>query len=290
MRRLAAGHPRDQAVEPAVGKDRLHAPAGPLHRDRRRNASSAGRGHRVCDCFATSSGGTPAAPSSPPVRKRVEPLAVQAVDLVAQRRHGSRLRPRSPFSQIGVATEPGSMIATLTPKGCISWRSESPIASIAYLDAPYGPSMPMAFLPPDRGHEGHPPLCGAQSREQRLGDRNLSDDVDLELAPPLVDGDSLDRARDRDAGVVDEAGQASLVVRVDLLAKRLDRCGVGHIDDHRLDPCGVGLQRLSIGFLSHARQDAEPRAIERDGARAPDAGRAARDNDSAFAGQETAAR
>ena len=40
-----------------------------------------------------------------------------------------------PLSQNGVAIEPGSTIATSTPNWRISWRSESPIASSACLEA-----------------------------------------------------------------------------------------------------------------------------------------------------------
>ena len=40
-----------------------------------------------------------------------------------------------PFSQIGVAMDPGSTIETRTPNGRSSWRSASPTASIPNFEA-----------------------------------------------------------------------------------------------------------------------------------------------------------
>ena len=48
------------------------------------------------------------------------------------------------------------------------------------------------------------PDGGAERREHRLRDSDLADYVDLELAPEVIDGQRLDYAANRDAGIVDE--------------------------------------------------------------------------------------
>lgn len=51
------------------------------------------------------------------------------------------------LSHMGVLTAAGSTTDTLMPHGRTSLRSDSPIASIANLDAPYGPVSCVAALP-----------------------------------------------------------------------------------------------------------------------------------------------
>ena len=75
----------------------------------------------------------------------------------------------------------------------------------------------------DRAHEDDAPARAAQRREERLRDRDLPDDVHLELVPELVERDELERRGDRDPRVVDEAVEGSsdrLRGRSDLLARR----------------------------------------------------------------------
>ena len=49
------------------------------------------------------------------------------------------------------------------------------------------------------------PRAAADRGEQRLGDGDVAGQVDLDLAAEVVDRQRLQRARDGDAGVVDEA-------------------------------------------------------------------------------------
>ncbi len=51
------------------------------------------------------------------------------------------------LSQMGVLTAAGSTADTLMPYGRSSLRGDSPIASIANFDAPYGPFSCVATLP-----------------------------------------------------------------------------------------------------------------------------------------------
>jgi hypothetical protein len=57
----------------------------------------------------------------------------------------------------------------------------------------------------DRADEDDPSMRAPQVRQERLRDGDLADDVDIELAPELLQGDELERHRNRDAGVVDES-------------------------------------------------------------------------------------
>ena len=112
-----------------------------------------------------------------------------------------------PLSQISVAIEPGSTTETSTPNWRISWRSESPTALERCLRGVVGREVGEPAAAADRGDEDDPAARGADHRQERLGDRDLADDVDLELAPVLVQRHRLDRPGDGDAGVVDQPGE-----------------------------------------------------------------------------------
>ena len=56
----------------------------------------------------------------------------------------------------------------------------------------------------DRGDEDDPPTGAPQRRQQRARDRDLPEEVDVELAAPLLVGEHLQRPADADPGVVDE--------------------------------------------------------------------------------------
>src|SRR5439155_1420081 len=80
--------------------------------------------------------------------------------------------------------------------------------------------------------------------------------VHLELVPNAVDGQELHQSGHRDAGVVDEAEQL-----VDLLRRRVDRGLVRDVDDDRLDPFRLLLQRFPVRVLPNAREDVEPASV-----------------------------
>ena len=96
------------------------------------------------------------------------------------------------------------------------------------------------------------PRLSTQAREQRAGDRDGAEDVDLELAPPLICRQQLDGSGNGDAGVVDERCDAAAVGQVE--RERLDVVVGGDIEVDRLD---VGrLQRSEpsgIGIAAHTR-------------------------------------
>ena len=72
--------------------------------------------------------------------------------------------------------------------------------------------------PGDRPDEHDPAARRPDGGRQRLGHRELADDVHLELAAELVERQVLERRGDRDAGVVDEPVQT--------LADRLPRAAI----------------------------------------------------------------
>ena len=61
------------------------------------------------------------------------------------------------------------------------------------------------------------PRALADRRQHRLGDRDLAGQVDLDLAAEVLDRQRLQRARDGDAGVVDEPVEAAAGLGLDPL-------------------------------------------------------------------------
>ena len=79
------------------------------------------------------------------------------------------------------------------------------------------------------------PRGAADRRQHRLGHRDLGGQVDLDLAAEVLDRDRLQRARDRDAGVVDEAVEAAPAARLADCARRGgDLRGVGDVEQQRV--------------------------------------------------------
>ena len=69
----------------------------------------------------------------------------------------------------------------------------------------------------DRGDEDDAAAGRADRRQHRLGDGDLGGQVDLDLAAEFLQRQRLQRARDGDAGVVDEALEAALRLGTDPL-------------------------------------------------------------------------
>ena len=111
----------------------------------------------------------------------------------------------APFAQIAVRMLAGSTMETTMPHGASSTRRTSANASSACFDAAYGPRKGNALRPPIEPMRTTRPRALPKRGQERLHDGDLADDVHLELAAELVERDELERSRDRDAGVVDEA-------------------------------------------------------------------------------------
>src|SRR5262249_1644499 len=118
---------------------------------------------------------------------------------------------------------------------------------------------------------------------ERLRDRDLTDEVHLELPAELVEREELERHRDGDAGVVDEALEP---VVAEPLCRSRDRGCVGHVECDRLDV--VGTKTLGVGTGADAGEDAPARAGEAQRAGLADPGRGTGDDD-APGGAQTAA-
>jgi hypothetical protein len=118
----------------------------------------------------------------------------------------------------------------------------------------------------DRAHEDDPAPSTPESGQERLSYRHLPNDIDLELAPQLVNGYELERQRERDASVVDEAvefihplGRCTHVNRIRHVEQDFFRPvrRVAGAADAREDPPARACQPLRAG-------SADPRRRSRD--------------------------
>jgi hypothetical protein len=88
-----------------------------------------------------------------------------------------------------------------------------------------------------------PALLAAQQRgQQRLGDGDVAEQVDLEQASPLAHGQRLDRGVDGDPGVVHQGPQAG----ADTGPQGVDVVGLGDVEYHRLDAGGAQGRRVAV--------------------------------------------
>ena len=120
----------------------------------------------------------------------------------------------------------------------------------------------------DRADDDDAALRGPQRREHRLGDGELADDVDLELAAELVERQVLERRGDRDARVVDEPVEPRRSVRA------RDRGGSVTSRITSVVPGGA-----SPGRAARPRSTRQPPRGEPRRARGADPGGRARDQD-----------
>ena len=182
--------------------------------------------------------------------------------------------------QIGVWIGPGSTAATWMPEGAklepqgVGDRLQREFRGTIRTEI--GRCLPAAV-----GTDVDDPPAGLpQQREKRLRHRDLADHVDFELSSPGVQGHKFHRARNGDAGVIDQAGQPGVA---DGLAHRLgrggDRGGVRHVDHQRSQSRGrLGPQVLGRGLRTHPGEDAEAEPIQFQGARLSNAARSARND------------
>ncbi len=129
----------------------------------------------------------------------------------------------------------------------------------------------------DRRDEHDPALGGAQPRQHGLGDGDLPEDVDLELATQLVERQPLDRSADEYARVVDDG--------VERRRERGVECrhllGIGDVERDRRDAAGaLGCQRDAVGLAAHAAEDVPAGIGEAQGDGATDAARGTGDQNS----------
>ena len=104
-----------------------------------------------------------------------------------------------------MAIVPGWTSDTWMPSGASSTRSESAIASSACFDIAYAPRNGKRALTGDGADDDDAASGRPKRRQERLSDGELADDVHLELASKLCEWQVLERRRDGDTGVVDEA-------------------------------------------------------------------------------------
>ena len=127
----------------------------------------------------------------------------------------------------------------------------------------------------DRGVEDDAAAGRADRRQHRLGDGDVGGQVDLELAAEVGDRQRLERARDRDPGVVDQPVEAcSVALLGDAVGRRGDLLGARDVEDQRLQPLGARLTQ-GVGVLLPADPRVDPPAarVEPERRRPPDPGR-----------------
>ena len=112
---------------------------------------------------------------------------------------------------------------------------------------------------PDRAHQDDAPPRASQRGKERLRDGDLPDDVHLELAAELVERDELERRRDRDPGIGDEAVELA----ADHLGGRSDLPGIRHVELEGLD--SLRAKRIGVGARPHAAVDAPAGAVQAGG-------------------------
>src|SRR5262249_46913036 len=129
-----------------------------------------------------------------------------------------------------------------------------------------------ADAPADRADVHDPPAADAQRLEQRLGDGDQAEDVDLVLAADPVERDALEGPGDGDAGVVDEPGERAAA---DALRERGDLVRIGDVDDDRLDARIGGVQGGAVLLAAYAGEHGEAAGGEAQRGDLADAGRGA---------------
>ena len=112
---------------------------------------------------------------------------------------------RMPCPRKPVSTSPGSITTTSMPNGAVSTRSTSEMASSANLLAWYGAPTGNARRPPmELMLRMRPPPRSRMPGERELDQADGAQQVRLELTPPPIQRDLLDRTVLRVSGVVDQ--------------------------------------------------------------------------------------
>ena len=93
-----------------------------------------------------------------------------------------------------------------------------------------------------------------EERQHGLRDGDVAEEVHLELVPPRIQGQGLDRRVDGDTRVVDQDGQlrAHRVVR-DSRDDSLDLLGFCDVEDHRFEVAGA--DAIGVRHAPDAGQD-----------------------------------
>jgi hypothetical protein len=126
-----------------------------------------------------------------------------------------------------------------------------------------------------RADEDDAPGRLAQQRQRGLRDRDLPDDVDLELLAQVVGREHLERAGNADARVVDEPVEPA----ADLGHRPLDRSGIGDVEGDLPQAAGRRGERAGVLRLADRGEHLHALPVEVQGGCSADAGRRAGDQD-----------
>ena len=122
----------------------------------------------------------------------------------------------------------------------------------------------------DRADVYDPSPCRAEIRQQGLRDRDVADEVHLELTAELVEREELERHRKRGPGVVDETVQRLVP---ECCGGCRDRRRFGHVDRHGLEPlAGCGAQAVAVCVGANAGKYTPAGAREPECSRLADSG------------------
>ena len=144
----------------------------------------------------------------------------------------------------------------------------------------------------NRGDHHDPPLrplqdrIGAEQRAERLRGDDRPDEIHLHLATEFVGGEFEHGACDRNAGIVDEAGERLAAQRgTHLAGRRAHRSLIGNVEHQRRE-VGAELtpEAVGVGLLAHAAEDAKAAVEQQLRAGPADAGGRAGNDDRSHVG------
>lgn len=130
----------------------------------------------------------------------------------------------------------------------------------------------------NRADEDDAAAGGANQRQHRLGHRDLTGQIDLDLTAEVLDRDRLQRAGNRNAGVVDQTVETGIAqLGTEQLGSRRNRLAIGDVEHHR----GQSLrarrsQRLGVVLLANPGEDPPAVRVEPQGGGPADPGRGSR--------------
>ena len=183
------------------------------------------------------------------------------------------------FSQIGVFTDPGSIERDLHA-GAVQLDAQRIAHGLdRVLGGRVGGAEAKGHAPADGGDEHDPPAGAAKRRQQRAGDGDLTEQVDVEQAAQVGFGDQLERTAEPDAGVVHERVQRPGRLLLDQYTSALDLRGVRHVELQGVYPPGerCPCELLADSHVAHAGEHRPAGRREGDRARPPNPARGARD-------------
>ena len=191
-------------------------------------------------------------------------------------------RPRTTCPRSAWRCLPGSISETSIPQVRSSLRKASLMRLQGVLRGRVGAQVGHGDAAVERAHVHDPPARPPQQRQEGLRDRDLADDVDLELLAHLVEGQEFQRPGHDDPGVIDQARQAGLVRRPPRRGRRPGRSTPASVTSKASGASRGEARPRSRSASASLRTPAKtryPRPVQRQAAGRADARRGAGNDD-----------